>query len=99
MGSLSKAVAAAFVVAACTRLSLAAAAQTTLTIATVNNGDMVVMQRLSKEFERDHPDIHLNWVVLEENILREKTTTDVAAHGGQYDVVTIGPVGDTNMGA
>ena len=67
-------------------------AQTTLTIATVNNGDMIVMQRLSKEFEREHPDIHLDWVVLEEKILREKTTTDAATHGGQYDVVTIGPL-------
>ncbi len=67
-------------------------AQTTLTIATVNNGDMVRMQRLSAQFTREHPDIHLDWVVLEENILREKTTTDAAAHGGQFDVVTIGPL-------
>ena len=68
------------------------AAQTTLTIATVNNGDMIVMQRLSKQFERENPDIHLDWVVLEEKILREKTTTDAATHGGQFDVVTIGPL-------
>ncbi len=67
-------------------------AQTALTIATVNNGDMVTMQALSKHFERDHPTIHLNWVVLEENVLREKTTTDAATHGGQFDVVTIGPL-------
>ena len=67
-------------------------AQTTLTIATVNNGDMVIMQRLSAEFERQHPDIKLDWVVLEENILRQKTTTDAATHGGQYDIVTIGPL-------
>ncbi len=67
-------------------------AQTTLTIATVNNGDMIIMQRLSKEFEREHPDIHLDWVVLEEKILREKATTDAATHGGQFDVVTIGPL-------
>lgn len=67
-------------------------AQTTLTIATVNNGDMIVMQRLSKQFEQSHPDIHLDWVILEEKILREKTTVDAAMHGGQYDVVTIGPL-------
>ena len=67
-------------------------AQTVLTIATVNNGDMVTMQRLSKEFERQHPDIHIDWVILEEHVLREKTTTDAATHGGQYDVVTIGPL-------
>ena len=67
-------------------------AQTTLTIATVNNGDMIVMQRLSRVFEQQHPDIHLTWVTLEENILRQKTTTDAATHGGQYDIVTIGPL-------
>ncbi len=66
--------------------------QTTLTIATVNNGDMIIMQRLSRIYEQQHPDIHLDWVVLEENILREKTTTDAATHGGQFDVVTIGPL-------
>ena len=66
--------------------------QTTLTIATVNNGDMIVMQKLSKEFERQYPDIQLDWVVLEEKILRERTTTDAAMHGGQFDVVTIGPL-------
>ena len=73
-------------------LTFSLPAQTTITVATVNNGDMIVMQKLSKLFERDHPEIKLNWIVLEENILREKTTTDVAAHGGQYDVVTIGPL-------
>src|SRR5690242_8122551 len=56
----------------------AALAQTTLTIATVNNGDMVVMQRLSPQFEQQHPDIRLRWVVLEENVLRQRLTTDIA---------------------
>ena len=64
----------------------------TLTIATVNNGDMIVMQKLSRIYEREHPGIKLDWVVLEEKILREKTTTDVATHGGQFDIVTIGPL-------
>ena len=53
---------------------------------------MITMQQLSTLFERDHPGIHLDWVTLEENILREKTTTDAATHGGQYDIVTIGPL-------
>lgn len=64
--------------------------RTRLTIATVNNGDMVVMQDLSSQFEADNPDIELRWVVLEENILRQRTTTDVASQGGQFDVLTIG---------
>ncbi|PIG93425.1 sugar ABC transporter substrate-binding protein [Gloeocapsopsis sp. IPPAS B-1203] len=67
-----------------------AAQKTRLTIATVNNGDMVVMQDLSRHFEAANPDIELRWVVLEENILRQRTTTDVASQGGQFDVLTIG---------
>ncbi|GAB4375701.1 MAG: sugar ABC transporter substrate-binding protein [Elainellaceae cyanobacterium] len=67
-----------------------AADDTTLTIATVNNGDMILMQELSSQFEADNPDIDLRWVVLEENVLRQRTTTDVASQGGQFDVLTIG---------
>ncbi len=62
----------------------------TITIATVNNGDMVLMQELSNEFTDKNPDIELEWVTLEENILRQRVTTDIAAKGGQYDVMTIG---------
>src|SRR3954464_1849303 len=65
-------------------------AETKLTIATVNNGDMIVMQKLSPAFEKAHPDIKLNWVVLEENVLRQRATTDIATKGGQFDILTIG---------
>jgi sorbitol/mannitol transport system substrate-binding protein len=65
-------------------------ADSTITIATVNNGDMVVMQKLSSAFEKLHPDIHLRWVVLEENVLRQRVTTDIATKAGQFDVLTIG---------
>ncbi|WP_265500903.1 ABC transporter substrate-binding protein [Paracoccus beibuensis] len=70
----------------------AAAAQdpVTLTIATVNNGDMIRMQSLTQDFTEKNPDITLEWVTLEENILRERVTTDIATNGGQYDVLTIG---------
>ncbi len=68
----------------------AALAQTTLTIATVNNGDMVRMQGLTADFTNANPDIQLQWVTLEENILRERVTTDIATKGGQFDVMTIG---------
>jgi len=70
--------------------SLSAYAETTLTIPTVNNGDMVRMQKLTDDFTKANPDIKINWVTLEENVLRQKITTDVATKGGQYDVVTIG---------
>jgi sorbitol/mannitol transport system substrate-binding protein len=65
-------------------------AATQLTIATVNNGDMIIMQRLSKEFEEQNPDVKLNWVILEENVLRARVTTDIAARGSQFDIMTIG---------
>ena len=67
-----------------------AQAASTLTIATVNNGDMIIMKQLSGEFEKAHPDIHLNWVTLEENVLRQRVTTDIATHAGQFDILTIG---------
>ncbi|MBV9653219.1 MAG: sugar ABC transporter substrate-binding protein [Acetobacteraceae bacterium] len=65
-------------------------ADATLTIATVNNVQMIEMQKLSSTFEKQHPDIHLNWVILEENTLRQRVTTDIATHGGQFDILTIG---------
>ena len=71
-------------------LASTAIAETKLTIATVNNGDMIRMQGLTDDFTKANPDITLEWVTLEENVLREKVTTDIAAKGGQFDVLTIG---------
>jgi sorbitol/mannitol transport system substrate-binding protein len=62
----------------------------TLTIATVNNGDMIRMQGLTADFNAKYPDIELEWVTLEENVLRQNVTTDIATQGGQYDILTIG---------
>jgi sorbitol/mannitol transport system substrate-binding protein len=70
-------------------LSLGAGAEP-ITIATVNNGDMIRMQKLTDDFKKDNPDIELNWVTLEENVLRQRVITDIATSGGQFDVVTIG---------
>ncbi len=61
-----------------------------LTIATVNNGDMIRMQKLTDDFKAKNPGVELEWVTLEENVLRERVTTDVATKGGQFDVMTIG---------
>ena len=74
----------------CMTLSSVSLGAQTLTIATVNNSDMIRMQKLSKTFEVEHPEIKLNWVVLEENVLRQRLTTDIATQGGQFDVLTIG---------
>jgi sorbitol/mannitol transport system substrate-binding protein len=76
---------------ACSAMMLAGMASAeTLTIATVNNGDMIRMQKLTDDFKTKNPDIDLQWVTLEENVLRQKVTTDIATKGGQYDVLTIG---------
>ncbi|MBH03958.1 MAG: sugar ABC transporter substrate-binding protein [Xanthomonadales bacterium] len=66
-----------------------AQAATQITIATVNNPDMVTMQKMTPAFEKTHPGIKLNWVTLPENALRQKVTTDIASNAGQYDAVML----------
>ena len=69
-------------------LSTAATAET-ITIATVNNGDMIRMQGLTDDFtaKTGH---EVEWVTLEENVLRQRVTQDIATSGGQFDIMTIG---------
>jgi sorbitol/mannitol transport system substrate-binding protein len=67
-----------------------AQAQTKLTIASVNNPDMVTMQELSTAFEAENPDIALEWLFLDEGTLRSRLTTDVSTGGGSFDLVTVG---------
>ena len=71
-------------------LTGAAQAATTITIATVNNPDMVTMQKLTPEFSKKYPDINVKWVVLPENELRQKITLDVASGAGSFDIATVG---------
>ena len=66
-----------------------AARAETITVATVNNDDMIIMQKLSSEWEKATGN-KVNWVVLEENVLRQRVTTDIATKAGQFDIVTIG---------
>lgn len=67
----------------------AAMASTTLIVATVNNPDMIRMQELTSVFEEQY-DISVQWVVLPEDDLRSRVTTDIATGAGSFDVVTIG---------
>jgi sorbitol/mannitol transport system substrate-binding protein len=60
-----------------------------LTIATVNNGHMIEMQKFSDQYEAETGNT-LNWVTLEEGVLRQRVTTDIATQGGQFDIMTIG---------
>jgi sorbitol/mannitol transport system substrate-binding protein len=65
-------------------------AETELVIATVNNRQMIEMQKLTPAFEKQNPDIKVKWVTLEETVLRQRLTTDIATKGGQFDIMTIG---------
>jgi len=71
-------------------IASAGAEATDLVIATVNNGHMIEMQKLTPFFEKAYPDIKVKWVTLEEGVLRQRVTTDIATKGGQFDVMTIG---------
>ncbi|WP_428648754.1 ABC transporter substrate-binding protein [Roseibium sp.] len=74
---------------ALTLLTTTGAFAETITIATVNNGDMIRMQGLTDDFtaKTGH---NVEWVTLEENVLRQRVTQDIAAKGGQFDIMTIG---------
>ena len=60
-----------------------------ITIATVNNADMITMQELAPAWEKATGN-SINWVVLEENVLRQRTTQDIATNGGSFDIMFIG---------
>jgi ABC-type glycerol-3-phosphate transport system substrate-binding protein len=60
-----------------------------ITVATVNNADMIVMQELAPKWEEATGN-KINWVVLEENVLRQRTTQDISTNGGSFDVMFIG---------
>ncbi|OWU73803.1 sugar ABC transporter substrate-binding protein [Phaeobacter sp. 22II1-1F12B] len=70
-------------------LATSAAYAETITIATVNNGDMIRMQGLTDDFT-EKTGHEVEWVTLEENVLRQRVTTDISARGGQFDIMTIG---------
>lgn len=79
-----------FVAFGLSMIAAASAHAVDLVIATVNNGHMIEMQKHTKEFEAANPGIKLKWVTLEEGVLRQRVTTDIATKGGQFDVMTIG---------
>jgi len=60
-----------------------------LTIAIVNNGHMINMQKVAEDYTAK-TGVELNWVSLEEGVLREQVTSDTATGGGQYDIINIG---------
>lgn len=63
---------------------------TEITVAAVNNRQMVTMQKLGAHFEKSNTDIRIKWVVMNEAELRQRVSQEVSARGAQFDVVTIG---------
>ena len=70
-------------------LAATGATAETITIATVNNGDMIRMQGYTEDFT-EKTGHEVEWVTLEENVLRQRVTTDITTNGGQFDIMTIG---------
>jgi len=64
-------------------------AAVTLTIATVDNPQMIDMEHLTPVFEKQYG-INVKYETLPENTLRQKVTADVATGGGQFDLATVG---------
>jgi sorbitol/mannitol transport system substrate-binding protein len=62
---------------------------TKVTVAIVSNPQMQDAISLSYLFEREHPDVNLDFVSLPENEARAKITADVSTQGGEFDVVMI----------
>lgn len=62
----------------------------TLTIAVVNNPDQRKLLQLSDQFSADHPNIQLSFVMLPENELRARVTTDITTNTGSFDIVQVG---------
>lgn len=54
----------------------------------VNNPQMMDLQKLAPDFEKE-TGIHVNFTVLPEDDLRDKTSQEFSAQAGQYDVATL----------
>ncbi len=61
-----------------------------VSVAMVGNPQMKTLEQLKGDFESSHPGITLNLLVLPENQVRDKVTTDISTNAGQFDLVTIG---------
>ncbi|PKH24786.1 sugar ABC transporter substrate-binding protein [Enterobacterales bacterium CwR94] len=66
------------------------AAKTTLNIATIANGDMTIMQQISASWQKTHPDIQLNWHVLDDGELRRQVLTAMNSATPAFDIITVG---------
>jgi sorbitol/mannitol transport system substrate-binding protein len=76
----------------CSSSSSSSSGTKTITVAVTANPLMTTIEQLTPGgFEASHPGIKVKFVTYDENTERADVEKDVAAHGGQYDVVMIGP--------
>src|SRR5437660_870292 len=68
----------------------ASGASGAVSVAMVGNPQMKTLEQLKSDFESSHSGITLNLLVLPENQIRDKVTTDISTNAGQFDLVTIG---------
>lgn len=81
-----------YLAAACLMLGMGclSARAETISVAMVNNPDMVTLEALAPAFTKS-TGIHVDFVLLPEKRLRQRVTMDVATKAGQFDAVMIGP--------
>lgn len=61
-----------------------------VTVGMVGNPQMTALQDMLPEFNKLYPNIKVNLLILPENEIRAKVTTDVSTGAGTFDVVTVG---------
>ena len=61
-----------------------------VTVGMVGNPQMMELQNLLPDFNARYPNIKVNLLILPENEIRAKVTTDVSTGAGTFDVVTVG---------
>jgi sorbitol/mannitol transport system substrate-binding protein len=69
---------------------VAAQEPVTITVAVVNNPDQRRLLELSDQFHEAYPNINVSFVMLPENELRARVTTDITTGTGSFDIVQIG---------
>lgn len=62
-----------------------------LSIASVDNPDMRILEELSSHYLEDNPNLEITWNLLPENQLRERVATDLISSDHEFDLITIGP--------
>jgi polyol transport system substrate-binding protein len=62
----------------------------TITVAVVNNPDQRKLLDLSDQFRAAYPNIDLSFVMLPENELRARVTTDITTNTGSFDIIQVG---------